>query len=173
LENFVAATIGPRLQREGDMSEYTETVTATVAVLGVLGGMITFGWHTYEYMKKNALDRFNKFLVINKEFETDKCILKVRDAAEKKDWAGVTKDDKYYFMTFYEQLALMMQSKLIMKSIVFYYYGFELIRIYKDEKFWEGNDSKEDPFWRLFAEIYAQMTRYRDDHPDGKYPVKR
>jgi hypothetical protein len=154
---------------------------------------------------QNVLARFEKYQSINDEFEADEEIGRVRTAASEDENAckanridvilkgdnlvNVSYDDRYKYMAFYEQLALMIQSKLITEDIAFYIFGFELIQtvfgtailrtVFGDmllegrynPNFWKDNDSPDDPYWGLFKSFAEDMLAYQTRYP-SKFPVK-
>jgi hypothetical protein len=159
--------------------KWTDTVSALVGVasflLAIVGAYIAYRSYqqrTAEIASKNKLDRFNNYLIANTYFENDKNINAVRDAAESGNWSTVTKDHRYYFMAFYEQVALMMQSGLISEDAAFYIYGFELMRAYEDPEFWHNNDPKDDKYWELLRHLYERMFKYSKRYEDRPFPVK-
>ena len=74
-------------------------------------------------------------------------------------------------MSFYEQIALMVQSGLITEDAAFYIYGFELMKAYDDLGFWQNNDPKDDKYWQLFHNLYQRTHAYLDKYKDQPFPV--
>ena len=69
-------------------------------------------------------------------------------------WSSVTDDDRYEFLTFYERIALMLQSDLITPELAFYVYGVELIRTYEIPEFWISNNKPDDKYWQLTTNLF-------------------
>jgi hypothetical protein len=69
--------------------------------------------------------------------------------------------DKATFLGFYEQLALMHNSKLITDEVVHYMFGHYAILCYDDQNFW--NDVNRDGYyWSLFIDFAKRMKAIED-----------
>jgi hypothetical protein len=146
--------------------------------------------HNNESVANNALARFEKYQSINEYFEESKETSRVRNAADNdynaqvsgnnsiilsgSNWKVVQKDDKYLFISHYEQMALILQTGLITEDIVFYVYGYELIKVDGNDNFWKNNDSREDPYWKLYKHFCEEMLAYRERYkPEFQFPVSK
>src|SRR5271169_3648859 len=109
-EQLVSQTVAETVKWTDKVTAIIGVATLVLAVVGAVLAYRSYKQRTDEIAAQNKLDRFKNYLVANQVFETDKGILSVRNAAESGNWSTVSKDDRYDFMSFYEQLALMMQS---------------------------------------------------------------
>lgn len=70
--------------------------------------------------------------------------------------------DRRNFAGFLEEVALMVNSKLISRSVAFYMFGDYVILTNKSENFWSGLD-RNSLYWSVFRDFAATMERVEKD----------
>ena len=146
------------------------TATKDIATIaGVLIALFAFGKGVLEYAVKNKLDRFSKFQEIrmrmkeNQEFreilsltETNDQRLKQIDFALKRDLLGL-----------FEEVAMMVSSKILKREVAHYMFGYYALRIYESDNFWT-NINKNSYYWSVFRKFAEDMQRIEDEVRSGK-----
>ncbi|MDR6516763.1 hypothetical protein [Chryseobacterium camelliae] len=71
--------------------------------------------------------------------------------------------DKYYFLGFFEQIAVGVNSKLIKKNVAHYFFGYFAIRCWESENFWYISDNeqiaKDEYYWNTFKTFVESMKK--------------
>jgi hypothetical protein len=136
------------------------------AVLGA--GIVASKWW-FEYTKKAGLERFNKYEEMRKR--TDEGVLS--EALDKLDESGTLGTSSIVFtdaevdsvMEFYEEIALMFNSRLISPAVAYYMFGYYIIKSSTSPEFtakYQGlrEKYKDIEFWRVFEEFRRRMVQY-------------
>jgi hypothetical protein len=153
---------------------------ASLASYGWLGtamlGVATFVWKVRTDAREAALKRFDKFQEMEKisdtvGFKRVVALIYGDEAKPGEQLCDIT--DKEDFMDFYEQIALLVNSGLMMKQVALYMHGAVAIQAYDSEDFWKDTDDhRTDPYWSLFRDFCVQMKKLRQKYPDDKMPVR-
>jgi hypothetical protein len=143
----------------------TAQVTAAVAVLAFVVAVGTFAKAIVEYVRQNALKRFEKFQEINQKFQTDD-MRKIRLMLEEgnEELGDIPFLDKYQFLSIHEEIAAMLNSKLLTDIVAFYFCGYHALLCDEDHHFWSGVVRQE---WVLFNHYVNRMKAIRDKLPNG------
>jgi len=133
---------------------------ATVAA--VLVAVITLIKVLVEYVNQGKLKRCEHFLLIRKRFNEDASLRRICDLLEgdSKELKVVPYNDKRNFLGFYEEIAIMLNSKIIRKRIAHYMFGYYAILCWESKNFWEGDGdciNRETPYWAVFKDFVTQM----------------
>jgi hypothetical protein len=141
------------------LSDWKDIATIVGVVVGL--GTLAVGLHSYrkqskqkriEYLiaKPGEFDKEERFKVIMQGLEGDPSIL-----------IDIPADDKRYFLGFLEEIALLMNSKMIPSEIVHYTFGFFAITCWDTVEFWVNleNDERNHLYWCLFRHFVEQMKR--------------
>ena len=106
-----------------------------------------------EFRLQNSLKRFEKYQAMNETYSTSITLTSMRDALraggeplEKYDVI-----EKYKFMAFYEDIAMMCQSGLMRMEVAAYLFGYDA-RLAASNSTFAANlgNAREDPNWTLF-----------------------
>ena len=106
------------------------------------------------------------FFKLRDKYNNDPTFIKIReiiDNPDNKDISrGVNPDEKRKFLGFYEEIAIMVNSKLIKEELAFYMFGYYAIRCCELDVFKTYiNDEKE--YWSVFSEFATKMKKYQDN----------
>lgn len=143
------------------LSPVAQGLSAVVAALTVLVGLGTLWKSLREYNKSNALKRFEKFQDMRVKFDSG-MIAKIRDLIGQEDKTELEKisiADKERFMAFYEEIALMNQSKLLSNNIAFYMFGYYALEAFRSPEFVKGVNMKSI-YWSLFVSFCERAGRW-------------
>ncbi len=65
---------------------------------------------------------------------------------------------RFYFLGFYENIALLMNSRLIKPEIAYYMFGYYSLKCWENDLFWIGIE-RESHYWRVFREFVKKMEK--------------
>ena len=141
------------------MTDATAIVAALVALISLTTAII-------EYRRRGVLQRAQQFVIMRrllKENPTFKriCELLETDDSRLKEMPFADKRD---FLGLFEEIALMMQSKLIRREVAHYMFGYYAILCWESENFWfnpAGGPylTRDSPYWKVFREFVTQMRQ--------------
>ncbi len=134
-------------------------VAGIVAITTFLSGMA-------EYIRRGRQERAENFVSMRRRFlESDlfRDILN-RLAAGDASVAEVPIQDRRNFLAFFEEVALMVESRLIRREVAFYMFGFYVRLADRSDALWHGLD-RQDRYWRLFREFAQSLQRFEASPP--------
>lgn len=119
---------------------------------------------TLEYVKQGTLkraklffqmeERYNKFLYLFNMLDHQK------DETVRNELQDLPFEKKLDFLGFYEELAMMVESGLIRRTVAHYMYGYYAIACLDSDAFWT-EEEREDPYWSLFKRFAEQSKKYK------------
>jgi hypothetical protein len=134
----------------------TAEIATLLAVLTFMVGVATLAKAIHEYIRQNSLKRFEKFQEISKKMQTDRmnelCLM-LEDGKEDDLWHAVYKH-KYEFLSIHEEVATMLNSKLIAENVAYYFCGYYALLADGSTKFWNDVDRRH---WVLFNHFVDRM----------------
>lgn len=154
---------------------------ATIA--GVIVALFTFLKGVIEYMKQGSQKRAELFNTMRKKYKENENFKNIRRLLEKElserdllkkrklekvdeDLKNVNIIDKMDYIGFFEEIALMMNSKIIKKEIVHHMFAYYAILCYDSTNFWlDGSVSIEkdnDIYLHLFKEFVTSMKKIEE-----------
>jgi len=130
--------------------------TSIVAVITLIKGYL-------EYRLTTKQKRSELYESYRKKLKENKSISDVVEALETDN--GNLKEmpriNKYAFLGFYEDIALLVNTGLIKPEIAHYMFGYYAIECWKNDEFW--NDiNRESHYWRVFREFVEKMSDLED-----------
>jgi hypothetical protein len=157
--------IGRFLANTGKALSNPEKLAAALAA-----GIVAGKW-LFEYTRKARLERFMKYEEMRER--TDTGVLST--ALEKLDESGTlgassivfTDEEVDSVMEFYEEIALMFNSKLIRPAVAYYMFGYFIIKSKTSPEFNKKYQAlrgkyKDQDFWRVFEDFRDRMAQYHD-----------
>jgi len=129
-------------------------------IVGVIIALFTFLKGMIEYIRQGSQKRAEHFNTMRKKFKENNifkniCTLLENDDEKLKD---IDFADKRDFLGFFEEIALMMNSKIIKKEVVHYMFGYYAIRCWESKNFWT-DVNKNSIYWSLFIEFTITMKK--------------
>ena len=128
------------------------------AVIGVLLALLGFLKGLVEYSRQGAQKRAEDFVELGSRLYRDPdfrhmCDLLEDDSPYLRD---VSYQDKREFLGFFEELALMANSKLIKRRVAHYMFGYYALRCWQSQNFWIDIE-RQSIYWALFKDFAQQM----------------
>jgi hypothetical protein len=131
----------------------------TVAILvGAIAGVATLIKGVYEYSKQTSQKRAELFFSLDARFDHDSGFRKLIRLLnnDHPDLAGIPWEEKYRFLKFYEEIALLVNSGLMRKHVAHYMFAYYAIRCWNSTHFW-SDVNRESLYWSLFKHFVEQM----------------
>jgi hypothetical protein len=116
-----------------------------------------------EFKRQNALKRFEKYQEMNNVYTHDATLTAFRDAlrAGGETLAKYEVIEKYRFMAFYEDIAMMCQSGLMRIEVAAYLFGYDARKAANTDEFAANLENiREDPNWTLFWCFCDRLNTY-------------
>lgn len=107
--------------------------------------------------RQKRADLYNKFDNIFDEDSIKKIVELLETDDQKMDRLPLI--DRYYFLGFYEQIYLALNSKLINKEVAYYMFGKFALACWNNNSFWSGID-KNSYDWYIFRLFIEKMKRF-------------
>jgi hypothetical protein len=134
--------------------------SAIIAAFSAIIGALVFALAVFSYTKQNALRRFEAFQKMRQLAREDPAIIEVVNCLRDKDpkLANLERRKKYRFLSFYEEIAFMHESRLIRTTVAHYMFGFFCVQCLQNSAFWENiKDDKDSYYWSLFIRFATLM----------------
>lgn len=155
-----------------ELLRYAPALSATIAALAFAIAAGTFLKGVLEYRNQNALKRFEKFAELEERLLKDDiyhiCFLLETNSPELRD---IERKERQKFLGFYEQIAIMYNSKILKSHIAHYMFGYYAIRCAGSDHFWHDMD-RESGYWALFNAFALEMRKIDAGFPRNLYPKK-
>ena len=144
---------------------YKDELQILIAFIVVIIGLATLikGIHEYKLQgKQKRVDLYNK---IKEKLRSDKRLSVITDLVENDslELKKIPKFNKYYFLGYYEEILIALNSGLIKKDVVHYMIGYYALRCWESKNFWYIDDKtiidKNAYYWKLFAEFVSIMQK--------------
>jgi hypothetical protein len=75
----------------------------------------------------------------------------------------VSVTDRYLFVGFYEEIALLVNSKVLRPEIAHYMFGYYAKICWESDDFWQ-DINRDSIYWRVFREFVEQMITLEEKH---------
>lgn len=141
------------------------------AIAAVAVGLATLGKSVIEYTKQGSQKRGEQFVQMHQRFWVNPGFRRICELLQELDHPsikdepkiqaeltaelrGIALSEKTDFLGFLEEIALMVNSKLITKTVAHYMFGFYAIRCWENDNFWTDKLHKNDPYWVLFKDLF-------------------
>ena len=138
--------------------ELKDQLALVLATIVAIVGLATFIKAIVEYRRSNTTKRLELFLTMRSRLREDPefkeiCELLESDDPKLRDIPLVQKDR---FTGFFEELAIMRNSKLINDDVILYMFGYFAILCNESNNFWYGLNRKQK-LWSLFFSFAEDM----------------
>jgi hypothetical protein len=138
------------------------------SIIGVIVAILTLVKGVSEYVLQGAQKRFEQFLAIRKKLDEEDSFTRIINALddtpdELNDINIITIGEKRYFLSYFEEIALMVNSDLMPLEVAHYMFGYYAIACWESKQFWANmEDEKSDDYWALFRAFAKQMKKQRE-----------
>jgi len=125
--------------------------TAIVAIFTLIKGY-------KEYVKSNKQKRVELFKDYRNKLKENEIIKNILDLLETKnpEIRDLPKFDRYLFIGFYEEIALLVNSNLLKPEIAHYMFAYYAKLCWNNKDFWH-DINRESMYWRVFKEFVEKM----------------
>jgi hypothetical protein len=128
-------------------------VAGVVAFVGLLTG-------TIEYFRRGRQERALHFLELRRRFLEDESFRRILNLLATNDdaLAQTPVQDRRNLVGFLEEIALMVDSRLIRLEVAHYMYGYYVRLVAQSDLFWHGLDP-QSPYWSVFRAFAKRLER--------------
>jgi hypothetical protein len=141
-----------------------ETIKNVTLLTGGIVGLLALIKGVVEYSRNNAMRRAEYFSQLHKQLHEVVVLSQICDYldTDSPDLANLGYSKKYHFLSFFETVALMVNTGLLKKELAHYMFSYYAIRCYESKNFW--NDIKKDSlYWTLFCSFACKMKQIEKD----------
>lgn len=137
-----------------------------IIAAGVIG-FITFLTGLLEYVRQGRQHRAENFVQMRRRFLETPQYRQILDklAVDDPTLRDESVQEKRNFIGFLEEVALMVNSKLIRKEVAHYMFGYYVLLAAKSVHFWEGLD-KDSQYWTVFRQFSEEMKKMNNVKAD-------
>lgn len=131
----------------------------SIAVGGVIA-LITFVTGTIQYIMQGRHQRAAQFIEMRRRFLDNPSfreILNLLDGDSPR-LAETSVQDRRNLVGFLEEIALLVESRLLRADVAFYMFGYYVSLIGRSTHFWTGLD-REGSYWRVFREFEGRLAK--------------
>jgi hypothetical protein len=143
-------------------------------IAGALGSFILVLLALRQYGMAEKQKRAEHFFKLRDKYNSDPAFIKIREIIDSPDPNAMSSrigdDEKRKFLGFYEEIAIMVNSKLIKEELAFYMFGYYAIRCTKLEVF-KTYINEDAAYWKVFSEFATKMEVY--DNNSDKISLNR
>lgn len=127
-------------------------------ILGGFVAVITFFTGVWQYVRQGHQARATHFIEMRRRFLDTSLFREILNllATDDPKLKDVPIQDRRNFVGFLEEVALMVNSRLIRKEVAHYMFGYYAILVGKSENLWDGLD-RGSTYWSLFRQFEASM----------------
>ena len=127
-------------------------------ILGAILGLATLIRGLVEYAKQGAQKRAELFTATHKRFKENQALDNITELLEVSNpaIANVPFRERIAYLTFFEEVALLIKSRLIRKEVAHYMLGYYAIRCWENDNFWKGIN-RQGEYWALFRSFTEEM----------------
>ena len=138
-----------------DNKDLLTIIVASFAGLVALG---TFIKAILEYRLQGRQKRAELFDKFKTTLKTEPRIVNINSQLEddNETLAEIPLIDRYYFLGYYEQIAIAVNSGLIDKDVAHYMFGYFALRCWDSEHFWNGIN-RQSYYWSVFKKFVDTM----------------
>jgi hypothetical protein len=96
--------------------------------------------------------------------QSDARFQQIRDRFEgESSFSAISKAARGDYAQVFENVALLRQAGFLRPELAFYMFGFEALRCWRNDSFWEGMDRNE--WWRLLRAFVAELETLEQTPP--------
>jgi len=139
-------------------------------IIGVVAAVATLAKGLWEYSRRTVLRRVEYFAKIRQEFLKDAAFAKLtelleteraaQERGEQKDpgLADISARDKWRYLYFFEEVALLLRARLIRAELACYMFGYYALLCDRSQWFWSPSFPKDEAYWPLFFDFVKRMA---------------
>ena len=142
-----------------------DSLTIILASIAGFIAFLTFIKAIIEYRLQGKQKRADFFDIYKTRLRTDEQLKRITPFLEDNniELRNITQIDKYYFLGFYEQIAIAVNSNLIKKNVAHYFFGYFAKHCWNSTNFWYIDDNKTIDknayYWATFKKFVEMMNK--------------
>lgn len=143
------------------------TIIAAVGALAAIGALVRAG---LEFQAQGRQRRAEHFLKMMERFFVNERFLKLCNLLDQEDEVAIGElpwEDRREFLGFVEEVAILVNSKLIPRKIAYYMFGYYPI-LAADSAAFMGTVNDDSPYWAVFFDFVGQMRELEESPPPPK-----
>ena len=145
-----------------ELKDLATIAAGIIAIFSLLKGLA-------EYSRDARHRRLQTLIHLRIRFTDSTALQTVREAIEDDDpeaLSRVKKNLRIDFAALFEEVSLMLNSKLITENVAHSMFGFYAIQANESEAFWKGfNKIKNEIYWKPFTDFSDRMKDFEITHP--------
>lgn len=140
-------------------------VAGVVALLGMVTGVV-------EYIRRGRQERAHYFLDLRRRFLEDESFRHILNLLGTDDPSleSVSVQERRNVVGFFEEVALMVESRLCKRDVAHYMYGHYINLISVSENFWKGLDPQSN-YWAVYRQFAAELRMRPTEKPFRRAPA--
>lgn len=152
-----------------------DIITLLISLLIASIGFFTLMKAIFEFRLQGKQKRADYFDNLKNRLRTDEKLCSITRHLEEdsEELRNVNHIDKYYFLGFFEQVAVSVNSNLIKENVAHYFFGYFAIRCWESENFWFISDSeeiaKDEYYWNTFKIFVESMKKIESKRTNPTY----
>ena len=139
------------MDKIGLLKDISIIVAGMIAFLTLWQGLI-------QYSRQGHAQRASQFIQMRRRFLEDQTFKELLNliATGSEEVANYPIQDRRNLVGFFEEVALMVNSRLIKPEVAHYMFGYYALLIDQCDKFWVGLD-RDSHYWKVFRAFVKQM----------------
>jgi hypothetical protein len=139
-----------------DARNVATIVGVAIAALALVKGL-------YEYSQQGRQKRAEHFIAMRKRFKENAAFIELCDLLEDEDpkLAQMPFKQKRDFLGFFEEVAIMVNSRLLRPEVAHYMFGYYIIDCWRSDSFWQNLD-RDSNYVSLFKNFALEMIAIED-----------
>ena len=145
---------------EASQNSNYELIKLILTVITVIIALVAIIKGYWEYRKSVKQKRVELFIKYRQQLKSDlilKRILELLETENNEEISKLSRFDKYLFIGFYEEIALLVNSKIIKPEIAHYMFAYYAKLCWDNNAFW-SDINRESMYWRVFREFVVKMN---------------
>lgn len=133
-------------------------------IIGVVAALATLVKGLWEYRRAGVLKRIEYFAKMKEQFLKDTAFVEITERLEAEllkpedsRLGEIESRDKWRYLSFFEEVALLLRARLIRKELACYMFGYYALLCDRSHSFWCDSFPKNEAYWSLFFDFVAQM----------------
>jgi hypothetical protein len=134
----------------------------SIIIAGLIA-LITFATGVFQYIRQGHQIRATQFIEMRRRFLEDLTFRQILNllATDSPDLEGIPIQDRRNFIGFLEEVALMVNSRLIRPRVAHYMFGYYVLLVDDSKHLWAGLD-KSSEYWQLFHGFANSIRQMRN-----------
>ncbi|QFG31795.1 hypothetical protein F6476_22775 [Pseudomonas umsongensis] len=143
-----------------------EYVKDVFTIIGVVVTAVALVLAVLEYRQQGAQKRVEAYFNIERTLWSEKVFQEINElllaGGDSELLAKIPLSTKLEYLGIYEEIALMLNSKLIKEDVAHYMFGYLAIKCYESKPFWVG-ENKDDIYWSLLGDFVTKMKHIEEE----------